>query len=98
MDWESIEVRSLLVGLWLVYVVVLAVWIVLQKREPAATLSWIFSLALLPYVGFLIFYVLGPRRIKRNRSKRLASYKAVSETFSASESLKAADSPHDLSV
>ena len=98
MDWESIEVRGVLVALWLVYLVVLGIWIVLQKRDPAATLSWIFSLALLPYVGFVIFYVFGPRRIKRNRSKRLASYKAISDTFSANESLKAADSPHDLSV
>ena len=98
MDWDSIGVTGLLVGLWLVYLLVLAVWIVLQKRDPAATLSWIFSLALLPYVGFVIFYVLGPRRIKRNRSRRLASYKAISECFADCESLAAADSPHDLSV
>jgi cardiolipin synthase A/B len=98
MDLESIELRGLLVGLWLVYFVVIAIWIVLQKRDPAATLSWIFSLALLPYLGFVIFYVFGPRRIRRSRSRRQASYTAISETFAASVSLQAADSPRDLSV
>ncbi len=27
---------------WLVYIVCLSIWIVLQKRAPASTLSWIF--------------------------------------------------------
>jgi len=36
---------------WLAYLVVLASWIVLQKREPIATLSWLLSLALLPWIG-----------------------------------------------
>ena len=35
---------------WLLYLVPLCAWIVLQKREPVATLSWLLSLALLPYV------------------------------------------------
>jgi cardiolipin synthase len=45
-------------------------WIVLQKREPAATLSWLVSLAALPYIGFAIYYVLGPQRIVRHRARR----------------------------
>ena len=55
---------------WAAYVVWLAGWIVLQKREPVATLSWIMSLALLPVIGMLIYHVLGPTRIRRNRIKR----------------------------
>ena len=31
---------------WLLYLVPLCSWIVLQKREPVATLSWLLSLAL----------------------------------------------------
>ena len=58
---------------WLVYMVLLGGWIVLQKREPVATLSWLLSLAFLPYVGFLIYYLLGPRRIERQRLRRLRS-------------------------
>lgn len=55
---------------WLVYLVGLGLWIVLQKREPAATLAWLISLAALPYVGFLIYYVFGPQRIRRQRLRR----------------------------
>ena len=51
-------------GAWLLYLVPLCAWIVLQKREPVATLSWLLSLALLPYVGYLIYFLLGPQRIR----------------------------------
>ena len=56
---------------WLAYLLLLASWIVLQKREPAATLSWLLSLAALPYLGFLIYFLFGPQRIRRQRHKRL---------------------------
>lgn len=59
--------------LWGAYLVLLAGWIVLQKREPIATLSWLLALALLPVVGFLIYHFLGPQRIRRQRLKRLRS-------------------------
>jgi cardiolipin synthase len=49
---------------WLGYLVGLGLWIVLQKREPVATVSWLISLAALPYLGFLIYYVFGPQRIR----------------------------------
>ena len=50
--------------------VLLSAWILLQKREPIATLSWLLSLVLLPYIGFLIYHLLGPTRIKRQSLKR----------------------------
>jgi cardiolipin synthase A/B len=56
--------------LWVVYAIGLCVWIILQKREPAATLSWTLSLVLIPYLGFFIYYVFGPQRIKRQRLRR----------------------------
>lgn len=56
--------------LWALYLALLAGWIVLQKRDPVATLSWLFALALLPYIGFLVYYFLGPRRIERQRRMR----------------------------
>ncbi|MFZ5655459.1 MAG: cardiolipin synthase [Pseudomonadota bacterium] len=61
---------TLLVAGWLAYLVGLGVWIVLQKREPAATLAWLISLAALPYLGFVIYYVFGPQRIRRQRLRR----------------------------
>lgn len=58
---------------WAVYMAVLGGWIVLQKREPVATLSWLLGLALLPYLGFLIYHVFGPQRIHRQRLRRARS-------------------------
>ena len=57
--------------IWLLYLLILGAWIVLQKREPVATLSWLLSLALLPIVGFLIYHFLGPTRITRKNLKRM---------------------------
>ncbi|WP_198970387.1 cardiolipin synthase [Xylophilus sp. ASV27] len=59
---------------WTGYIVVLAVWIVLQKRSPLSTLSWILSMAVLPVLGFVLYYFLGPQRLRRQRLKRLRSH------------------------
>src|SRR5690606_27120828 len=48
-----------LVGAWVAYLLLLGGWIILQKREPVATLSWLFGLALLPYLGFVVYHVFG---------------------------------------
>ncbi|MBS2019483.1 MAG: cardiolipin synthase [Deltaproteobacteria bacterium] len=53
----------------LVYVIGLAIWILFEKRSPVATLAWILALIALPYVGFLVFFFLGPRRVTRKRLK-----------------------------
>ena len=72
--WEAIlafpHVGVYLTAFWFGYLVLLGGWIVLQKREPVATLSWLMGLALLPYLGFLIYHVFGPQKIKRHRLRR----------------------------
>ncbi|MCF7223658.1 cardiolipin synthase [Marilutibacter chinensis] len=72
--WDSLTPIlniGLYLGLgWAVYLVWLGGWIILQKREPVATLSWLISLAALPYVGFVVYYFLGPQRIHRQRLRR----------------------------
>ena len=77
------ELKPWLVGVWAVYILVLAGWIVLQKREPIATLSWLLSLAFLPVVGLLIYHFLGPQRIVRQRRRRHLSRDRVGETSPA---------------
>jgi cardiolipin synthase A/B len=64
---------------WGAYLVWLAGWIVLQKREPVATLSWIMSLALLPVLGLLVYHLLGPTRIRRQRIRRHRARSLVDE-------------------
>jgi cardiolipin synthase len=56
---------------WSGYIAVLSIWIVMQKRAPVSTMSWILSLALLPFAGFVIYYFLGPQRLRKQRLKRL---------------------------
>ncbi|KWS05425.1 Cardiolipin synthetase [Lysobacter capsici AZ78] len=62
---------------WAFYLVWLGLWIVLQKREPVATISWLISLAALPYLGFLIYYFFGPQRIHRQRMRRVRARAAL---------------------
>jgi cardiolipin synthase len=68
--WAIPHIRLYLTAGWILYLVGLGSWIVLQKREPAATLSWLISLAALPYLGFIIYYIFGPQKIVRHRARR----------------------------
>lgn len=104
-DWlASIpHLASVALALYLVYLVWLVGYIVLQKREPVATLSWVLSLAALPYVGLLIYYLLGPQKVKRQNIRRgrhreeMNSYRAVCPVNeNASELAKIAQSTTGL--
>jgi cardiolipin synthase len=89
MFWDRIaSIPHLGLYVWLAwsgYLVLLAGWIVLQKREPAATLSWVLSLAALPIIGFFIYYLLGPQRIRRQRHKRLRARVALGDSLPLAE-------------
>ncbi len=69
---------SLVEAVWFIG---MAVWILLEKRSPTATLAWIFGLAFLPLVGIPIYLWLGPRRFQRTKSKLLAARTAVGRTM-----------------
>lgn len=58
---------------WSLHVLVVAVWVLMQRRAPAATLGWLLGMALLPVVGLAVFYILGPQRLQRQRQRRLRS-------------------------
>ena len=72
--WHSLtsipHIRLYVTTAWAAYLVWLGSWIVLQKREPVATLSWLLGLAALPVLGFLIYQIFGPQKIKRHRLRR----------------------------
>lgn len=73
-QWFTREhVMWILSILWTVYVVIVGVWILLQRRAPVATLSWLLSMAVIPVIGIGVYYFLGPRRLKRQRFRRLRS-------------------------
>jgi len=58
---------------WALYLASIVIWILLQKRSPLSTLLWVMTLALLPYLGYAVYYFFGPQRLKRQHSKRLRS-------------------------
>lgn len=74
------HIRAWLTIAWLLYFLGLGSWILLQKREPVATLSWLISLAALPYLGFFIYYIFGPQRLTRQRLKRRRARLALPPT------------------
>ena len=59
--------------IWSLYLVLVGAWILLQRRAPVATIGWLLSMAVLPVVGLLVYFVFGPRRFRRQRLKRLRS-------------------------
>jgi len=40
--------------------------IILERRQPAATVAWVLSIALLPVIGVPLYFLLGERRIRRH--------------------------------
>lgn len=76
---------------WVVYLILLGGWIVLQERAPAATLSWLLGLAALPYLGFLVYLVFGPQRIRRHRLRRSRARVALPATAAAGAGGEAAE-------
>ena len=75
--WAIPHLKLYLTLAWLFYILLLCGWIVLQKREPVATLTWVLSLALLPYLGYLTYFLLGPQKITRQRMRRHLSRKGL---------------------
>jgi cardiolipin synthase len=72
--WAIPHIRLYLSLGWIAYLIGLGVWIVLQKREPVATLSWLLGLAVLPYLGLLVYQLFGPLRIRRHRLRRARAH------------------------
>lgn len=72
-------IAGILIAAYVLYLLPLLVWIIMQRREPVSTLSWVLTLAALPYLGFLIYYLLGPQRITRRLRRRHRSHQVMDE-------------------
>jgi len=79
-ELASLHWGWLLSAVEVLWVLAMALWIILEKRSPTATLAWIFGLALLPVIGVVVYLYMGPRRLDRKRSKLLAARAAVGHT------------------
>lgn len=53
--------------------------ILLQRRDPRATLAWLFFVLLVPYLGLLAFWALGATRLRMRRWRRRQARASVPE-------------------
>ncbi|HRD66226.1 MAG TPA: cardiolipin synthase [Candidatus Competibacter sp.] len=61
------HLTALLPLAWLLWVALVGVGLILERRSPAATLAWLLALLFMPYFGFLVYLLFGPRRLHRRR-------------------------------
>lgn len=61
------------------WTVVMGIVIVLQRRSPAATISWLLVLAFLPILGLIVFRLIGPRRLERRKLRKQFTRRLVDE-------------------
>ncbi len=61
------HLTALLPLAWLLWMGLVAVGLILERRSPAATLAWLLALLFMPYFGFLVYLLFGPRRLRRRR-------------------------------
>ncbi len=51
--------------------------IILERRQPAATVAWVLSIALLPVVGVPLYILVGGRRIRRHIRAKIGAIGSV---------------------
>jgi cardiolipin synthase len=69
--WTALTIGE---GTW---VVLLSLYILLERRSPHATLAWILILSFLPGVGAVLYLLLGPRRYERRKRRRAVALESV---------------------
>ncbi|MBU2549562.1 MAG: PLDc N-terminal domain-containing protein, partial [Proteobacteria bacterium] len=68
--------------------------ILLDRRDPEATMAWILAIIFLPYLGAAAFYLLGRTRVRRRtRKKLLARFRVQRSLNTLPETSPAVDIP-----
>src|SRR3990172_8527145 len=62
-----------------VFALILIPRIILERRQPAATVAWVLSIALLPMVGVPLYYLVGERRIRRHIRAKIGAVESSVE-------------------
>ncbi len=65
------------------YLVAMIVVIILEKRSPISTLAWILALTFLPYIGLILYFFIGPHRVRRKRIRHSRSTMEVRAQLAA---------------
>lgn len=72
---SSVDIVVLVVGYLLAILTMLR--IVMQRREPTATLAWVLGIILLPYFGVALYILVGRRRLNRQLRRRRVRAKVL---------------------
>ncbi|MBA3818582.1 MAG: cardiolipin synthase [Deltaproteobacteria bacterium] len=75
-----ISILTISVTLW---VAIVAVVIILQRRSAAATLAWLFVLVFLPIIGLVVYRLIGPQRLTRKKLKRSLHRRVIGDAVAA---------------
>lgn len=70
--------------------------IILERRQPAATVAWVLSIALLPVVGVPLYYLIGGRRVRRHIRAKINAVGSVES--SVENRVRPENLPSPLSV
>ncbi len=74
---------AIIAALFVIWVGSAAIVIILERRSPTATLAWLLALILLPIVGLVIYWLIGPMRLERRKLMLATSKLAVREAMRA---------------
>ncbi len=85
--------QALVLSIELAWVAGVVLWLLHDRRSPAATLAWILVLALLPGVGVPVYLFLGPRRLERRTRRKALAHALAEPTRRALESAQARVAP-----
>ncbi len=73
MDWSTIVLLGGIVLLVVDFLIrVLAVIYIPRNRRPQTAMAWLLAIFLLPYIGILLFLLIGSRRLPRDRRRKQA--------------------------
>ena len=80
--WHSVLTVATTVGGYLLAFMLIP-RIVLDRRESGATLAWILFIAIVPYLGALLFFLVGRTRVLRRTRKRVRKRNAFQRSMDA---------------
>lgn len=70
----------------ILWIASLIAWLLLERRSPTSTLAWILALVFLPWVGMVVYFFFGPRRMKKRRLAHAKARSAAALARSENES------------
>jgi cardiolipin synthase A/B len=80
-----------------VWAIVMAIVIILERRSAAATLAWLLVLAFLPFLGLIVYRLIGPLRLERKKLQRVSGRRVVHDALHAFAQIEST-SPEDIQL